>query len=157
MLSILPGIVHMIRIEALLFSQTHAHTHILTRTHTRTIFCRPFCQEVATLSKWRLYFWHEWTRFVCRIPFLSRRPPHWCRCVCTYVRMYVFILRESFVFFRLSRPPKGRQKRNTEKAKVPKITKILQEREILAGITLKMCTRKFHSQWIPKIYPNINM
>ena len=33
-------------------------------------------------------------------------------------------------FFRLSRPPIGWQKRKTEKAKGPKIPKILQEREI---------------------------
>jgi len=61
--------------------------------------------------------------------------------------MYIFVLsseikhtcslRESFVFLRLSRPPKGWQNRQTEKAKG---YKILQEREILAGVKLNTCT-----------------
>jgi len=60
-------------------------------------------------------------------------------------------------FFRLSRPPKGLQNRQTEKGKGSKIPKILQKREILAGVELNMCTWKLRTQWTIKISPNINV
>ena len=70
--------------------------------------------------------------------------------MCTHLYMYIYIPIHTYVyiyssrifaFCRLSRPPKGWQKRMAAKAKDPNIPKILQ-RKFSKAMELRMCVSK---------------
>ena len=132
----------------------HIHVHFIYMyiSYTCTPHIRLFCKRAL---KKRLYSAKETSHF--KEPTNRSHPIHVYLCTFNWDQTYMFSS-WIFRFFRLWRPPKGWQNRQTEKAKGSKIIpKILQKREILAGVQLNMCTWKLHTQWTTKINPNINI